>query len=83
LCHYARIALAFARRAVHANEALVMASRTAGAWGFLKNGLQALPLETGHVYRIGRQPESELRLQSRSVSVEHSVIEVDAPMTPR
>ena len=60
-----------------------MASRTAGAWGFLKNGLQALPLETGHIYRVGRQPESELRLQSRSVSVEHSVIEVDAPMTPR
>lgn len=55
-----------------------MASPTASAWGFLKNDLQALPLEAGRSYRIGRRPDSELTLQSRSVSGEHGVIEVDA-----
>jgi pSer/pThr/pTyr-binding forkhead associated (FHA) protein len=48
------------------------------AWGYLRSDLQALPLVAGRQHKIGRKPDCDLALKSRSVSGEHAVIEVDA-----
>ena len=51
----------------------------AGAlWGYLRSDLQALPLTAGRTHRVGRKPDSDLVLRSRSVSGEHGVVEVEA-----
>ena len=39
--------------------------------------LQALPLIAGRTHSVGRKPECDLSLKSRSVSGEHAIIEVD------
>ena len=49
----------------------------AQTWGYLRSDLQALPLTSGRVHRIGRKPDSDLVLKSRSVSGDHAIIEVD------
>ena len=46
-------------------------------WGYLRNDLQALPLVAGRSHRVGRKPECDLVLKSRSVSGEHAEITVD------
>jgi hypothetical protein len=46
-------------------------------WGYLTSDTQALPLEAGRSYCIGRQPSSDLVLKSRSVSGEHALIDVN------
>ena len=47
-------------------------------WGYLTSDTQALPLESARTYTVGRRPDSDLVLKSRSVSGEHAVIEVNA-----
>ena len=42
------------------------------AWGYLRSDLQALPLVAGRTHRIGRKPDCDLSLKSRSVSGEHA-----------
>jgi len=34
-------------------------------WGYLRSQAQALPLEPGRMYRVGRKPDSDLVLQVR------------------
>merc|ERR550514_1216610 len=48
------------------------------SWGILRSDTQALPILPGRTHTIGRKPECDLCLKSRSVSGEHAVIEVDA-----
>ena len=48
------------------------------AFAYLRSDTQALPLIAGHTHTIGRKPECDLCLKSRSVSGQHAVIEVDA-----
>ncbi|KOO53085.1 hypothetical protein Ctob_016472, partial [Chrysochromulina tobinii] len=46
-------------------------------WGYLRNDMQALPLISGRTHRIGRRPDCDLSLKSRSVSGDHAEIDVN------
>ena len=64
-------ALASQRRETHSLADML------SCWGYLRNDLQALPLVAGRSHRVGRKPECDLVLKSRSVSGEHAEIFVD------